>query len=569
MKKGIVLLICSLGFSWPHSYVLKTAHAFPINNKYEDTGTITGAQQILTKDPDHDGMRDSILCSSEAGTFTVKLSSRHFRSISINAFNGDMGYRNIASAQSGFEFIYGPAKAPYRYQFWCDKPSKKIRLIGINHRETAFAGRETGEISANLLTNQFIAEWIRWEGPDVKPNKQIFKSEIHYPKIYLTRLEQFSIDKFDEKLMWSIGKAKGAWKKSTSIATQQPQRFPLNTSMEFTGTIAGQSVLVQLTDTENGLIGRYKYLKIGKIIPLDGVIDSQHGNVLELEEGEEQANIPRPVWRAVYRQDSLVGKWKSADKKKTYTIRLAEKKEKAPLIRFQPIEKDTVVYSNPKDTTSSKFTYHNSILQAKGNRELSRWLNAEIKKSYQTYKPQYSIIENMTRDMKDQILVYIESAADADDPKWPSWNWDFDNTVYNTYQERGFLTLYTSGYEFLGGAHGNAWEVYDNYDIQHRKKLQLSDLITIDSAKIGTLLEKKFRQDYDVPNRTSLKEFGLFENRIKPNNNFYFDDWGLTFVYNQYEIGPYVLGIIELFIPWNELKPYLKSMFMERMGLNY
>ncbi len=52
--------------------------------------------------------------------------------------------------------------------------------------------------------------------------------------------------------------------------------FPVNTEIEFAGTITEQSVLVELTDTENGLTGRYKYLKIGKIISLKGVIDPQH-----------------------------------------------------------------------------------------------------------------------------------------------------------------------------------------------------------------------------------------------------------------------------------------------------
>src|SRR5699024_5561344 len=101
---------------------------------------------------------------------------------------------------------------------------------------------------------------------------------------------------------------------TSSTFAQQTPRFPLNTSMEFTGTIAGQPVLVELTDTENGLNGRYKYLKIGEIIPLDGVIDPQRNNRIELKEGNQNGNTPRPIWRAVYRHDSIVGKWYSGDR---------------------------------------------------------------------------------------------------------------------------------------------------------------------------------------------------------------------------------------------------------------
>ncbi len=356
---------------------------------------------------------------------------------------------------------------------------------------------------------------------------------------------------------------------SSAAFAQETSRFPSNTAMEFTGTVAGQPVLVELTETENGLNGRYKYLKIGAIISLEGVIDPQHHNAIELAEGKQAGSKPRPTWRAVYRNDSIIGKWYSGEHRKTYAIALTKKMiEKLP-VSFKKLKRDTVVYSNPKDTTLPAFTYHNSILQAEGNKELSQWLNAELMKIYPSYKSPNAIEKNMSKDMKDHILVYIESVADAGYPENVSWNWDYENAQYENYHGQGYLTIYTSGYEFSGGAHGNSWEVYENYDIRNKKKLPLSAIIHIDSTKISALLEKKFRQDYEVEEGKSLTEFGLFENKIKPNNNFYFDDWGMTFVYNQYEIGPYALGIIALFIPWEKLQPYLDRTFSHRMGLIY
>src|SRR5699024_1417017 len=326
---------------------------------------------------------------------------------------------------------------------------------------------------------------------------------------------------------------------SSAAFAQETSRVPSNTAMEFTGTVAGQPVLVELMETENGLNGRYKYLKIGAIIPLEGVIDPQHHNTIELTEGKQAGSKPRPTWRAVYRNDSIIGKWYSGDRTKTHDIALTKKVvEKSP-VSFKKLKRDTVVYSNPKDTTLPAFTYHNSILQAEGNKELSQWLNAELMKIYPSYKSSNAIEKNISKDMKDHILVYIESVADAGYPENVSWNWDYENAQYENYHGQGYLTIYTSGYEFSGGAHGNSWEVYENYDIRNKKKLPLSAVIHIDSTKISALLEKKFREDYEVEEGKSLTEFGLFENKIKPNNNFYFDDWGMTFVYNQYEIGPY------------------------------
>ena len=45
---------------------------------------------------------------------------------------------------------------------------------------------------------------------------------------------------------------------------------------------------------------------------------------------------------------------------------------------------------------------------------------------------------------------------------------------------------------------------------------------------------------------------------IQPNGNFRITEAGITYIYNQYEIGPYVLGAVEVTIPWSELKDLLR-----------
>jgi len=53
---------------------------------------------------------------------------------------------------------------------------------------------------------------------------------------------------------------------------------------------------------------------------------------------------------------------------------------------------------------------------------------------------------------------------------------------------------------------------------------------------------------------------------LKPNKNFYFNDKGLAFMYNPYEVASYAQGQIVVFIPFNELKSYLVPAFAERIG---
>jgi hypothetical protein len=45
----------------------------------------------------------------------------------------------------------------------------------------------------------------------------------------------------------------------------------------------------------------------------------------------------------------------------------------------------------------------------------------------------------------------------------------------------------------------------------------------------------------------------IFDANISPSDNFYVTSEGITYVYQQYEIGPYALGLVEVLIPWSEL----------------
>ena len=58
------------------------------------------------------------------------------------------------------------------------------------------------------------------------------------------------------------------------------------------------------------------------------------------------------------------------------------------------------------------------------------------------------------------------------------------------------------------------------------------------------------------PRDTSM----LFVREIEPNGNFRVSEEGVTYIYNQYEIAPYVMGAIQVTVPWNELEGiYIKK----------
>jgi hypothetical protein len=124
------------------------------------------------------------------------------------------------------------------------------------------------------------------------------------------------------------------------------------------------------------------------------------------------------------------------------------------------------------------------------------------------------------------------------------------------------LSLAFNVYAYTGGAHGNYGTVYTSYNITQNKKLELSDILNAAGiAKLQLLLERNFRKQNNLQPTDSLAAAGLFENEIKPNDNFYVAGKGIVFAYTPYEIGPYAMGEIEIFISFKDAEPYLQPGF--------
>ncbi|MCH4246327.1 MAG: RsiV family protein [Acinetobacter populi] len=108
---------------------------------------------------------------------------------------------------------------------------------------------------------------------------------------------------------------------------------------------------------------------------------------------------------------------------------------------------------------------------------------------------------------------------------------------------------------YLGGAHNVFSVQYDVFDLKVRKKLALNDVLHKNSqSKILALLKQN--------NAHELKEYGTDLDSLKLSENFYFAENGLVFVYALYEIAPFVYGMPELHVPYEDLKELLKTEYM-------
>lgn len=133
-----------------------------------------------------------------------------------------------------------------------------------------------------------------------------------------------------------------------------------------------------------------------------------------------------------------------------------------------------------------------------------------------------------------------------------SWSEMTEGRFIEPYENMQSYRLYTYGY--TGGAHG--------IDTEKGLTFRLSDGHRITEVDL-------FKREYKpalsrilsahLPQAVSQETYDmLFIKAIEPNENFYIDPEGITYIYGRYEIGPYVSGIVHVTIPWEELRDILR-----------
>ena len=372
---------------------------------------------------------------------------------------------------------------------------------------------------------------------------------------------------------------KTAQRDKSEALTKNEQKSPSHENFykRLEGTIAGKPVVVHFSKFENKMFFNYYYVSQG--IPIGLYANQENklkGDSIELIEWDRQKKDFEErgdnKWHIVISENGVSGIWIARDGKTTAAITLKENypsgsslfnvvgKSDSYSIKFTT---DTVAANSymmmmePSDATNSKWFTEKIVENIWGDDQaasssIQSVIEDETKSYFEEYKAEIDTMR-MNRDLADSgshFALNYENEINA-------------NAIYN---DNGFLVLDVGSYGYFGGAHGIQGSTVLCYDMKEKKEMNLNDVISIDSVTLQKIVEKNFRINSGLKPNQSLKEF-LFENKLPANDNFYFTNKGLGFVYQPYEVAAYVYGIIYVFIPYTDLKAYLNPHFMQRMGL--
>ncbi|MCF0262907.1 RsiV family protein [Acinetobacter guillouiae] len=132
--------------------------------------------------------------------------------------------------------------------------------------------------------------------------------------------------------------------------------------------------------------------------------------------------------------------------------------------------------------------------------------------------------------------------------------------ILNSDKPLATVVLNTSSY--LGGAHGASAQTYFNFDLVSKKQVDLDQIIEANQkAKFEKLAHDAFKTwVIDSKLAESVNEYEQAW-KFTLSDNFYLGKQGLILQYGEYDIGPYVVGLPRLMIPYDQLKGVLKSQY--------
>lgn len=144
---------------------------------------------------------------------------------------------------------------------------------------------------------------------------------------------------------------------------------------------------------------------------------------------------------------------------------------------------------------------------------------------------------------------------------------EYYKTVKTSVTDTTLLTITgrTETLQYSGGAHDSRNIDYFNIDLRNGNRLTIESLFKPEtSSRLVTLIKEVLAT---TKNSNGDNITLLDPDSVQPSQNFYFNEQGVVFVYNTYEITPHSDGLIQALIPYDKLKDLIADPYKEIITL--
>lgn len=236
-------------------------------------------------------------------------------------------------------------------------------------------------------------------------------------------------------------------------------------------------------------------------------------------------------------------------------------------IDFATITAEKTFKLDAPSSTSPKSDIKLDVLYVKGEGQKAKLMNDTISqwlfniKGVTIHQAVDSFVnmrgKNYIADFTD--LYKQDKANNATPGGWYQAHYDLKT---HTEQNADTIINYIAEQDtYDGGAHGLFIKSVMNFSTKSGK------LVTLDNVLLPgyktrlneILLEKLLKQTHSKDTDELRSKGYLYSMDMCPSQFYLINSKGITFIYNQYEIAPYAVGITELKLTWDELKDVAKT----------
>lgn len=226
--------------------------------------------------------------------------------------------------------------------------------------------------------------------------------------------------------------------------------------------------------------------------------------------------------------------------------------------------------SKPQAEVKVDFSFVNEATDEKMKDSINHMLQALVLgENFSTQTPADAVREftnqyfaTYRKDLEPMYRSEMAESGSEPDKVWYSYTREAETKV--EYYDKHLLTYRFYMEEFTGGAHPVYFTYFQNIDLRTLKQIELNDLLVGEyDEELTEMLIAQLMEDMGAETKDELEEMGYGTTaEIIPTENFKLTPGGISFLYNIYEIAPYVLGPVEIDLSFEQLDPILNTEYM-------
>lgn len=223
--------------------------------------------------------------------------------------------------------------------------------------------------------------------------------------------------------------------------------------------------------------------------------------------------------------------------------------------------------THPYCTLMSTFIYPSDYKDKEVLEKLTRhFISSFFGEDSVSMKPQEAMdkhIQKYIADYKELEQDFIsEVKTTGEKPSQESWFSHYEASWDEILFNKCDLLSYSVSVEYYtGGAHGG--HAYNNHvlNLKTGEEVEEEDIFFDDyHNELAQIIVDIIASDNHVPTPEELENRGFFNiDEIYPNNNFYLDENGITYTFNEYEIAAYFIGKIDVFLPFDKIRHLIRE----------